>query len=147
MHRVALSLVLLAAATTTASAQDWTPLAPLPQARQGAAGAALGESFYVLGGNSGSCVIDVKTGQVVALHFAGRYLDANFAVPMFELAKDGRVHDGGVAFGSTRPNTPTAWDGRWRAAWLDGICVCVGVAIAAADYGLHRSQQQQLPAV
>ncbi|MEW8462016.1 MAG: DNA/RNA non-specific endonuclease [Candidatus Thiodiazotropha endolucinida] len=69
-----------------------------------------------LGGNSGSCVIDVKTGQVVALHFAGRYLDANFAVPMFEFAKDGRVHDGGVAFGSARPSTPTAWNGRWRAA-------------------------------
>ena len=63
MHRVALSLVLLAAATTTAFAQDWTPLAPLPQARQGAAGAAIGESFYVLGGNSGSDLarVDVWT--------------------------------------------------------------------------------------
>ena len=44
-----------------------------------------------LGGNSGSAVIDVQTGQVVALHFAGEYLKANYAVPMYELARDRRV--------------------------------------------------------
>jgi endonuclease G, mitochondrial len=43
------------------------------------------------GGNSGSAVIDVQTGQVVALHFAGEYLKANYAVPMYELARDRRV--------------------------------------------------------
>src|SRR5262249_5709031 len=39
-----------------------------------------------LGGNSGSAVIDLETGNVVALHFAGEYLKANYAVPMYELA-------------------------------------------------------------
>lgn len=34
-----------------------------------------------LGGNSGSALINAETGQVVGLHFAGRYLLANFAVP------------------------------------------------------------------
>lgn len=34
-----------------------------------------------LGGNSGSAVIDLETGQAVALHFAGRDRIANFAVP------------------------------------------------------------------
>jgi endonuclease G len=34
-----------------------------------------------LGGNSGSVVLDLDTGQAVALHFAGRFLEANFAVP------------------------------------------------------------------
>ena len=34
-----------------------------------------------LGGNSGSALIDVATGRVVGLHFAGRYLEANYAVP------------------------------------------------------------------
>ncbi|MGV6875324.1 phospholipase D-like domain-containing protein [Pseudochelatococcus sp. B33] len=34
-----------------------------------------------LGGNSGSCVLDIKTGQAVGLHFAGLYQEANFAVP------------------------------------------------------------------
>jgi DNA/RNA endonuclease G (NUC1) len=44
-----------------------------------------------LGGNSGSAIIDVDTGEVVALHFAGEYLKANYAAPMFELARDPRV--------------------------------------------------------
>lgn len=34
-----------------------------------------------LGGNSGSVVIALDTGQATALHFAGRELDRNFAVP------------------------------------------------------------------
>jgi endonuclease G, mitochondrial len=51
-----------------------------------------------LGGNSGSAVIDVRTGHVVGLHFAGIYLDANFAVPSVELAADPRVVDAGVSF-------------------------------------------------
>ncbi len=33
-----------------------------------------------LGGNSGSVVLDVETGKAVGLHFAGRFLKANFAV-------------------------------------------------------------------
>jgi endonuclease G len=34
-----------------------------------------------LGGNSGSLVIDLTTGHAVGLHFAGSYLDRNYAVP------------------------------------------------------------------
>ena len=78
-----------------------------------------------LGGNSGSAIIDVDSGEVVALHFAGEYLKANYAVPMFELARDSRVasklnFDGRVAATSdfdpawrslgaeaTRPPTPS----------------------------------------
>lgn len=33
------------------------------------------------GGNSGSAVISLASGSAVALHFAGRFLEANFAVP------------------------------------------------------------------
>jgi endonuclease G len=33
-----------------------------------------------LGGNSGSCVLDITTGQVAGLHFQGVFHDANFAV-------------------------------------------------------------------
>jgi NAD(P)-dependent dehydrogenase (short-subunit alcohol dehydrogenase family) len=46
-----------------------------------------------LGGNSGSAVIDPRTGHVVALHFAGIYLKENYAVPMCDLAEDQRVVD------------------------------------------------------
>jgi endonuclease G, mitochondrial len=34
-----------------------------------------------LGGNSGSVVLSLGSGQAVGLHFAGRFLQANFAVP------------------------------------------------------------------
>ena len=34
-----------------------------------------------LGGNSGSVVLDLATGHAVGLHFAGRFLEANYAVP------------------------------------------------------------------
>ena len=34
-----------------------------------------------LGGNSGSVVLDLVSGEAVGLHFSGRFLDANFAVP------------------------------------------------------------------
>ena len=36
-----------------------------------------------LGGNSGSAVIDVESGEVIALHFVGADLRANYAVPMY----------------------------------------------------------------
>ena len=68
-----------------------------------------------LGGNSGSAVIDVATGRVVALHFAGRYLDANFGVPAYELARDAHVVDAGVRFDGTLAPT-TAWHNAWAVA-------------------------------
>jgi endonuclease G len=39
-----------------------------------------------LGGNSGSVVLDLITGQAVGLHFAGRFLEANYAVPATTVA-------------------------------------------------------------
>ena len=65
-----------------------------------------------LGGNSGSAVIDVQSGEVVALHFAGRYLKANYCVPTFELARDPRIVDAGLNF--TGRVAPT---GEFDAAW------------------------------
>jgi hypothetical protein len=41
-----------------------------------------------LGGNSGSCVIDLQTGQVIGLHFGGRYQQGNYAVALWQLAGD-----------------------------------------------------------
>jgi endonuclease G len=34
-----------------------------------------------LGGNSGSVVLDLESGSALGLHFAGRFLEANYAVP------------------------------------------------------------------
>jgi endonuclease G len=70
-----------------------------------------------LGGNSGSAVIDIGTGAVVALHFAGRYLEANYAVPTRELALDRRVVEAGVNFeDEVRDGGPVPWDRFWTAA-------------------------------
>jgi V8-like Glu-specific endopeptidase len=48
----------------------------------------LGHDCSTLGGNSGSCVIDASTHQVVGLHFGGRYLEGNVSVPLWKLTKD-----------------------------------------------------------
>ena len=74
---------------------------------------ALTHDCSTLGGNSGSCVVDVATRKVVALHFAGEYLKANYSVPMWELARDRRLDrllnfDGAVE----RTND---WDAAWQA--------------------------------
>ena len=68
-----------------------------------------------LGGNSGSALVHVHTGQVVGLHFAGLYLKANYAVPAYELARDARVVQTGVNFTGSVPPTD-AWDAAWRDA-------------------------------
>jgi endonuclease G len=70
-----------------------------------------------LGGNSGSAVIDIGTGAVVALHFAGRYLEANYAVPSRELALDRRVAEAGVDLeAEVGDGRATEWDRYWRDA-------------------------------
>jgi DNA/RNA endonuclease G (NUC1) len=70
-----------------------------------------------LGGNSGSAVVDAQTGSVLALHFAGRYLEANYAVPAHAFSLDQRVVDAGVAFdGEVRPPARTEWEDFWALA-------------------------------
>jgi endonuclease G len=76
---------------------------------------ALTHNASTLGGNSGSAIIDLETGKVVGLHFAGVYLKANYSVPAYELARDGRVVEAGVRFDGSLP--PTAdWGPYWRGA-------------------------------
>jgi len=74
-----------------------------------------------LGGNSGSAVIDLETQQVLALHFAGAYLVANYSIPMWELARDPRIVDAGVNFHSMAraplPRTPEDGGPIWLSGW------------------------------
>lgn len=67
-----------------------------------------------LGGNSGSAVIEVATGRVIGLHFAGEYLKANYAVPSHELARDARVVAAGVQFDGR-----VAVTDQWQRAWSE----------------------------
>jgi hypothetical protein len=41
-----------------------------------------------LGGNSGSCVVDLASHQVLGLHFQGYYLQYNQAVALWQLTAD-----------------------------------------------------------
>jgi DNA/RNA endonuclease G (NUC1) len=77
---------------------------------------ALTHDSSTLGGNSGSALIDLETGAAVGLHFAGRYLEANYAVPTRELALDGRVVGAGVSFEAELGGAATSWESYWAQA-------------------------------
>lgn len=51
-----------------------------------------------LGGNSGSPVFDLDSHQVVGLHFGGKYLEGNHAVPLWLLPGDALLEKAGVNF-------------------------------------------------
>lgn len=71
-----------------------------------------------LGGNSGSAVVDLVTGQVLALHFGGRYLVANYSVPAWELARDSHVVALGVNFTAAMDGGGAAAAApAWAVAW------------------------------
>ncbi|MCD0460688.1 DNA/RNA non-specific endonuclease [Roseiconus lacunae] len=76
--------------------------------------AALAHDASTLGGNSGSAIIDVDSGTVAALHFAGKYLVENYGVPAYELARDPRIVDAGVQFASDVPPANEDLDDYWR---------------------------------
>jgi endonuclease G len=75
---------------------------------------ALGHDASTLGGNSGSCAIELGTGKVLGLHFGGVYRERNQAVPAAELGADPRMHDAGVTFEAPRPTTEPAWNVWWN---------------------------------
>jgi endonuclease G len=86
-----------------------------------------------LGGNSGSAVLDVTSGHIVALHFAGVYLDANFTVPAWELARDQRVIDSGVKFRSAATADPDATEEWWDEVEAPALSITSGAASASSD--------------
>ncbi len=51
-----------------------------------------------LGGNSGSCVIDLDMNMVIGLHYWGRYQQANRAIALWLLHDDPLLHQAGIAF-------------------------------------------------
>lgn len=55
-----------------------------------------------LGGNSGSVVLDLRSGEALGLHFAGIFLEANFAVPA-SLVADRLRRLGRIGSGVRRP--------------------------------------------
>lgn len=68
-----------------------------------------------LGGNSGSALLDLQTGQIVGLHFAGKYLERNYAVPTAALAADQRVVNLGLNFAG-KASGSNDWGAWWDKA-------------------------------
>lgn len=63
-----------------------------------------------LGGNSGSVVLDLKTGEALGIHFAGRFLEANYAVAAPVIGERLRAVRAGTAGRRSAPSpavTPT----------------------------------------
>lgn len=62
-----------------------------------------------LGGNSGSCVLDMNSGEALGLHFAGLYQEANYAVPasvLNEYVRGNRWNRPHVVETAPRPSPP-----------------------------------------
>ena len=73
-----------------------------------------------LGGSSGSVVVDVETGAAVGLHFAGEFLEANFAVDAPTLRRFlTKVKRKPVVVSSSAATTPEP-EGRVAVSDLDG---------------------------
>jgi len=51
-----------------------------------------------LGGNSGSCVIDLEQNVAIGLHFGGRYLESNYAVALWTLQNDPMIKKAGINY-------------------------------------------------
>lgn len=74
----------------------------------------LAHDSSTLGGNSGSAILDARTGRVLGLHFGGRYLEANYAVSAHDLSRDSRVVDAGVLFTKTNVGGQLPWADAWK---------------------------------
>jgi V8-like Glu-specific endopeptidase len=51
-----------------------------------------------LGGNSGSCLVDLATSRVIGLHYGGFYGQDNYAVPLWRLVEDPLLKSKGINF-------------------------------------------------
>lgn len=65
----------------------------------GVSGSTFKHDCSTLGGNSGSCVVDLESHRVLGLHFSGRYREANKAVALWKLADDKLLKKAGIRFG------------------------------------------------
>jgi DNA/RNA endonuclease G (NUC1) len=86
-----------------------------------------------LGGASGSAVIDVASGDVVALHFAGVYLESNYGVPTCDFAHDSRVVDTGLNFGGAPRTSAGPWDAWWKSTGAETVGVTVASSAAPSS--------------
>ncbi|MDQ2632984.1 MAG: DNA/RNA non-specific endonuclease [Pseudomonadota bacterium] len=98
--------------------------------------AAATHDVSTLGGNSGSAMFDLDSGEVLGLHFGGRFHERNYAVPAAALSRDDRVIAAGVNFAGNPPGGGTEWSGCWlRADAADPDDAAGGVDTASPGTG------------
>ncbi len=93
-----------------------------------------------LGGNSGSALVHLGTGQIVGLHFAGRYLERNYAVPAAALAADQRVCALGLNFAGRASSSGNDWNSWWDKADRRPMPEAVPPGGGASGRGAARDQ-------
>jgi endonuclease G len=98
-----------------------------------------------LGGNSGSAVIDLDTGEVLALHFGGLYHEKNYCVPAYELSRDDRVIATGVKFAGAAGGGQHDWDDWWGRADATEAPVSAGANAGSAPSRTAVQMQQGTP--
>jgi endonuclease G len=106
---------------------------------------ALAHDSSTLGGNSGSAVLDVASGVINGLHFAGRYLVENYAVPGIELARDPRVVEAGVLFDGAIPSANVELDRYWEN--VDKETVSIPVANSKVTKKMSNTKTSKISAV
>ena len=73
-------------------------LQPGEIASEAVAGLEIFHDCSTLGGNSGSPVIDLETHQVLGLHFGGRYMQKNHAIPLWAIRTDPLIQRAGLNY-------------------------------------------------
>ncbi|MGY4617622.1 hypothetical protein ACVWZ4_002849 [Bradyrhizobium sp. USDA 4472] len=73
---------------------------------------ALAHDASCTSGTSGAPVVRLATGEVVGVHYAGVYLERNFAVPAWELANDPFLQLSELCFTGSKPNP--SWLPLWK---------------------------------
>ncbi len=111
-----------------------------------------------LGGNSGSVVLGLESGEALALHFSGRFLESNFAVPaatvarLFERIQNGQRHSrsfGGLPARTTRASPERqrvpAQEGALSAGMSFTIPLRVRIEVGAAEHEPELSRARRSP--
>ena len=92
-------------------------------------------------------MIDLATGEVVGLHFAGRYKVTNYAVPSYELARDPYVREAGPRFAGEVSAGAVEWMDRWREADPQSVAVDAAPTIPGAVVSANGATIAAAPVV
>ena len=97
---------------------------------------ALQHDCSTMGGSGGAPLLDLESGLVLGIHYAGHYFQGNYAIPSWELARDSRVRRHGVIFSDDPP---------WTRQWIECEFAAAIRAEALARQNMPDAQQPPPP--